>query len=82
MANELRQALRDLDRAGALSEGAQRQIAAIIEVELEQQEWDALVSSAKSKEYLKRWIAEAEAGQTGLGGWEVSGTHEASNKLV
>jgi hypothetical protein len=71
MVDELRQALRDLDRAGALSEGAQRQIAAIIEEELEQQEWDALVSSPKSKEYLKRLIAEAEAGETEDGGWDV-----------
>ena len=82
MVDELHQALRELDWAGALPEEAQRQIAVIVEEELEQQEWDALVSSPKSKEFLKRLIAEAKAGETELGGWEVSGTHEAYHKLV
>ena len=82
MVDELHQALRELDRAGALPEEAQRQIAVIIEEELEQREWDALVSSPKSKEFLKRLIAEAMAGEIEEGGWEVSGMLEASTKLV
>lgn len=69
MVDELQQALRALDAAGALSPEAQRQIAAIIEEEIEQREWDALVSSPRSKAFLKRLIAEAEAGETEEGGW-------------
>lgn len=69
MVEELRRALDALDQAGQLSEETQRHIAIIIEEELEQQEWDALVGSPQSKEYLKRLIAEAEADETEEGGW-------------
>lgn len=69
MVDELRQALDALDQAGGLSEAAQRHIASVIAEELEQREWDALVSSPRSKEFLKRLIAEAEAGETEEGGW-------------
>ena len=69
MVDELRQALRALDAARALSPEAQRQIATIIEEEIEQREWDALVSSPRSKAFLQRLIAEAEAGETEAGGW-------------
>jgi hypothetical protein len=68
MVDELRQALRTLDAAGALSSEAQRQIATIIEEEIEQREWDALVSSPRSKAFLRRLFAEAEAGETKEGG--------------
>lgn len=69
MVDELRQALQALDEAGALSEEAQRQIAAIIDEELEQREWDALVASPRSREFLRRLIADAEAGEIEEGGW-------------
>lgn len=70
MVDELHRALRALDAAGALSPEAQRQIATIIEEEIEQREWDALVSSPRSQAFLRRLIAEAEAGETEEGGWD------------
>ncbi len=71
MVGELRQALEDLDRAGYLPAEAERRIAAIIAEELEQEEWDALVNSPRSKAFLKRLFEEAETGETEEGGLEV-----------
>ena len=75
MVEELRQVLDVLGEKGQLSEEAQRRIAAILEEELEQQEWDALISSPRSKRFLATLIAEAEAeeavGETEEGGWDL-----------
>jgi hypothetical protein len=57
MVEELRQAL---DALGALPEEDQRHIAQRVLEEIEQREWDALVSSPRSKAFLQRLIAEAK----------------------
>lgn len=72
---DLRQALERMNQVlDQLPVETQLRIAAIIEEELEQQEWDALVSSPRSREFLHRLIAEAEAedaaGESEEGGWE------------
>ncbi|HEX6819077.1 MAG TPA: hypothetical protein VF120_11935 [Ktedonobacterales bacterium] len=59
MVDELLQAL---DVLGQLPEEEQRQIAQLVLEEIEQREWDKLVSSPRSKAFLKRLIAEAKAG--------------------
>jgi hypothetical protein len=73
--DDLRHALAHMNQVlDRLPEETQQRIAAIIEEELEQQEWDALVSSPRSREFLHRLIAEAEAedtaGESEDGGWE------------
>lgn len=72
MVDELRQALEQAQER--LSEDAQRRLAAQIEVWLDEQEWDALVSSAQGQETLERLAAEARAeiarGDVEEGGWE------------
>ncbi len=60
MVDKLREAL---DLLGQLPDEEQRKIAQIVLKEIEQREWDKLVSSSRSKEFLKRLIAEAEAGE-------------------
>lgn len=60
MVDELREAL---DILGQLPDEDQRKIAQIILEEIEQREWDQLVSSPRSKAFLKRLIAEAKAGE-------------------
>jgi hypothetical protein len=71
MVDELRHAV---EQAQQLSEDAQRHLAAQIEEWLDEQEWDALVSSPKGQETLSRLIAEAdeEIARGGVedGGWE------------
>lgn len=68
MVDELRQAL---DMLGQLPDEEQRQIAQIVLEEIEQREWDKLVSSPRSKAFLKRLIAEAKAGEIEDGGLEL-----------
>lgn len=55
MVDELRQAL---DLLGQLPDEEQRHIAKLILEEVEQREWDVLVSSPRSKAFLKGLIAE------------------------
>ncbi len=68
MVDELRQALGLL---GQLPDEEQRQIAQLILEEVEQREWDELVSSPRSKAFLKRLIAVAKEGEIGDGGLEL-----------
>ncbi len=68
MVDELRQAL---DLLGQLPDEEQRQIAQLILEEVEQREWDELVSSPRSKAFLKRLIAEAKEGEIEDGGLEL-----------
>lgn len=72
MVDELRQALEQAQER--LSEDAQRRLAAQIEAWLDEQEWDAIVSSAHGQETLERLAAEARAeiarGDVEEGGWE------------
>ena len=68
MVDELRQAL---DLLGQLPDEEQRQIAQIVLEEIEQREWDKLVSSPRSKEFLKRLIADAKTGEIEDGGLEL-----------
>jgi DnaJ-domain-containing protein 1 len=68
MVEELRQAL---DVLGQLPEEEQRQIAQLVLEEIEQHEWDKLVSSPRSKAFLKRLIAEAKEGDIEEGGLEL-----------
>ncbi len=68
MVDELRQAL---DMLGQLPDEEQRKIAQIVLEEIEQREWDKLVSSPRSKAFLKRLIAEAKAGEIEDGGLEL-----------
>jgi len=49
---------------------AQRHITETLEEELEQGEWEVLVSSPGSKAFLKRLFAGAEGGATDVGGWD------------
>ena len=68
MVDELREAL---DLLGQLPDEEQRKIAQIVLEEIEQREWDKLVSSPRSKNLLKRLIAEAKAGEIEDGGLEL-----------
>ena len=68
MVDELRQAL---DLLGQLPDEEQRKIAQIVLEEIEQRAWDQLVSSPRSKAFLKRLIAEAKAGEIEDGGLEL-----------
>ena len=68
MVDELRQAL---DLLGQIHDDEQRQIAHLILEEVEQREWDELVSSPRSKAFLKRLIAEAKEGEIEDGGLEL-----------
>jgi hypothetical protein len=72
MVDELRQALEQAQQR--LSDDAQRLLAAQIEAWLDEQEWDALVSSPQGQETLERLAAEARAeiarGDVEEGGWE------------
>lgn len=68
MVDELRQAL---DLLGQLPDEEQRKIAQIVLEEIEQREWDMLVSSPRSKAFLTRLIAEAKAGEIEDGGLDL-----------
>ena len=68
MVEELRQALDLLEQ---LPDEEQRNIAQIVLAEIEQREWDELVSSPRSKVFLKRLIAEAKSGEIEDGGLEL-----------
>ncbi len=68
MVDELRQALEVL---GQLPDEEQRKIAQIVLEEIEQHEWDQMVSSPRSKAFLKRLIAEVKAGEIEDGGLEL-----------
>jgi hypothetical protein len=61
MVDELRQAI---DMLGQLPDDEQRKIAHIVLEEIEQREWDKLISSPRSKAFVKRLIAEAKSGGT------------------
>jgi hypothetical protein len=56
MVGELR---RVLERAERQPESVQRQIAKLIEAELEQTEWESIVSSRESQDFLAELAAEA-----------------------
>lgn len=58
MVGELR---RIFERAERQPESVQRQIAQLIEAELEQTEWESIVSSSESQEFLTELAAEARA---------------------
>ena len=68
MVDELRQAL---DMLGQLPDEEQRKIAQIVLEEIEQREWDKLVSSPRSKAFLRRLIADAKTGKIEDGGLEL-----------
>ena len=72
MVDELRQAFEEAQQR--LSDNAQRLLAAQIEAWLDEQEWDAIVSSPEGQETLERLAAEARAdiarGDVEDGGWE------------
>ena len=68
MVEELRQALDALEQ---LPEEEQRQIAQLVLEEIEQREWDELVSSPRSKAFLRRLVAEAKEGEIEDGGMEL-----------
>ena len=72
MVNELRQAFEQAQQQ--LSDDAQRLLAAHIEAWLDEQEWNAITSSAEGQETLERLAAEARAeiarGDVEEGGWE------------
>jgi hypothetical protein len=68
MVDELRQAL---DMLGQLPDEEQRKIAQIVLEEIEQREWDKLVSSPRSKAFLRRLIADAKTGEIEDGGLEL-----------
>ena len=68
MVEELRQAL---DLLGQLPEEEQRQIAQLVLEEIEQRQWDELVSSPRSKAFLKLLIAEAKEDEIEDGGLEL-----------
>ena len=72
MVEELRRAIEEAEH---LPEEAQRHIAALIEQELEEQEWEALVSSPESQRFLAELSAEIDqqeaAGEVEDGGWEL-----------
>ena len=68
MVDELREAL---DLLGQLPDEEQRRIAQIVLEEIEQHEWDKLVSSPRSKAFLKGLIAEAKSGEIEDGGLEL-----------
>ena len=61
MVDGLRQAI---DMLGQLPDDEQRKIAHIVLEEIEQREWDKLISSPRSKAFVKRLIAEAKSGGT------------------
>ena len=61
MVDELRQAI---DMLGQFPDDEQRKIAHIVLEEIEQREWDKLISSPRSKAFVKRLIAEAKSGGT------------------
>ena len=69
MVEELRRALDVLEQ---LPEAEQRKIARIVFDEIEQREWDELVSSPRSKAFLRRLITEAKQGDIEDGGLELS----------
>lgn len=72
MVDELRQAFEEAQQR--LSDDAQRLLAAQIEAWLDEQEWDAIVSSPHGQETLERLVEEARAeiarGDVEEGGWE------------
>jgi hypothetical protein len=68
MVDELRQAL---DLLGQLPDEEQRKIAQIVLEEIEQRDWDKLVSSPRSKAFLTRLIAESKAGEIEDGGLDL-----------
>lgn len=72
MVDELRQVFEQAQQQ--LSEDAQRHLAVQIEAWLDEQEWDAIVSSPQGQETLERLAAEARAdiarGNVEDAGWE------------
>jgi hypothetical protein len=68
MVEGLRQAL---DALGQLHEEQQRQIAQRMLEEIEQREWDTLVSSPRSRGLLKRLSADAKSGEIEDGGLDL-----------
>jgi hypothetical protein len=72
MVEELRRAI---EHAQQQPEDIQRRIAELIELQLEEQEWDALTSSAASQAYLARLSREIDeqevAGEVEDGGWDL-----------
>ncbi len=72
MVEELRQVV---ELAQQQPEDVQRRIAEVIALELEQREWDALVSTPESQRLLARLAAETRAdfarGEVEEGGWDL-----------
>jgi hypothetical protein len=72
MVEDLRQVV---ELAQQQPEDVQRRIAAVIALELEQREWDALVSTPESQQLLARLAAEAREdiarGEVEEGGWDL-----------
>lgn len=72
MVEELRRAF---EQAEQLPEEVQRRLAALIAEQLEEQEWDEIVSTPESQRFLAQLaadVAEAEAkGEVEDGGWDL-----------
>ena len=71
MVEELRHAIAQAEQQ---SEEMQRRIAELITLALEEQEWDALISTPESQAYLAQLSREIDeqtaAGEVEEGGWE------------
>ena len=71
MADELRQAF---ELAQQQPDDVQRRIAALVKLELDEREWEAIIGSPEDQETLDRLVAEARdeiaRGDVEDGGWE------------
>jgi DnaJ-domain-containing protein 1 len=72
MVDELRQAIAQAEQE---PEEVQRRIAQLIQEEIEEREWDTLVATPESQQFLTELAAETREaiakGETEEGGWEL-----------